>query len=465
MMYNERGARLLITLDDIEPQIWRRVEVPLAMSLKGLHDVIQAVMLFEDYHLFEFEADGRFYDVPDPAEDFGRKTYAAKNIRIRTLIDRGITTFAYTYDFGDNWRHTVVVESVEDADPRRCCMDGCELLSAKPFRAWDILMPHKFNESRRHKIAKQKFKVTNWPAYNESLRRRGDLTVWISDEALCLWSASRRTSRGGQPKYSDLAITMCLTLRIAFDLPLRQTQGLMRSVATLMGVDIAVPDFSTLSRRGKGLVLPPVRRPTASPGPVHLVVDSTGLKVFGEGEWLENKHKVKVKRKRWRKLHLGLDLISGEIICSQLTTDDVGDPTVLPDLLDQVENPVSRFLADGAYDGAPTRELLADRLGEIVEVIIPPPRTAVESPQSEQSPTMRDRHIAEIKTKGRIAWQKSSGYNQRSRVETQMGRWKAVTGPNLKSRHLDNQITEANIAVRVLNRMTELGRPEFRRVA
>ncbi|MBO9463580.1 MULTISPECIES: plasmid pRiA4b ORF-3 family protein [Alphaproteobacteria] len=117
MMQNEQIARLHIKLDDIEPRIWRRVEVPLAMSLKGLHDVIQAVMLFEDYHLFEFEAGGRHYDVPDPAEDYGRKTYAAKNARIRTLIDRGITTFAYTYDFGDNWRHTVVVESVEAADP------------------------------------------------------------------------------------------------------------------------------------------------------------------------------------------------------------------------------------------------------------------------------------------------------------------------------------------------------------
>ncbi|WP_420337054.1 plasmid pRiA4b ORF-3 family protein [Roseibium sp.] len=118
MIQNEGIARLLITLDDIEPQIWRRVEVPLAMSLKGLHDLIQAVMLFEDYHLFEFEAGGRYYDVPDPTEDFGRKTYAAKNIRIRTLIGRGITTFAYTYDFGDNWRHTVVVEAVEDANTK-----------------------------------------------------------------------------------------------------------------------------------------------------------------------------------------------------------------------------------------------------------------------------------------------------------------------------------------------------------
>ncbi|CTQ63491.1 Plasmid pRiA4b ORF-3-like protein [Roseibium album] len=116
-MQNEQNARLLIKLDDIEPLIWRRVEVPLAMSLKGLHDVIQAVMLFEDFHLFEFEAGDRFYDVRDTAEDFGHKTYAAKNVRIRTLIDRGITTFAYIYDFGDNWRHTLIVEAVEDADP------------------------------------------------------------------------------------------------------------------------------------------------------------------------------------------------------------------------------------------------------------------------------------------------------------------------------------------------------------
>ncbi len=190
----------------------------------------------------------------------------------------------------------------------------------------------------------------------------------------------------------------------------------MRSIAKLMGVDIAVPDFSTLSRRGKGLVLPSARRRTESCVPVHLVVDSTGLKVFGEGEWLENKHKVKVKRKRWRKLHLGLDLVSGEIICSELTTDDVGDPTALPCLLDQIDSSVTRFIADGAYDGAPTRDLLAARLGEIVEVIIPPPRTAVQSHQSAHNPTVRDCHITEIEAKGRMAWQKSTGYNQRSRV-------------------------------------------------
>ncbi|WP_370091364.1 IS5 family transposase [Rhizobium leguminosarum] len=155
-------------------------------------------------------------------------------------------------------------------------------------------MPHKFNADRRDKIAKQKFKVTNWAAYNESLRQRGDLTVWVSDEALALWTAPRRRSRGGQPKYSDLAITLCLTLRVVYGLALRQTQGLMRSVAALMEFDIAVPDFSTLSRRSKGLALPSTKSGARASGPVYLVVDSTGLKVFGEGEWLENKHTIKV---------------------------------------------------------------------------------------------------------------------------------------------------------------------------
>ncbi|WP_237352792.1 IS5 family transposase [Rhizobium leguminosarum] len=288
-------------------------------------------------------------------------------------------------------------------------------------------MPHTFNADRRDKIAKQKYQVTNWPAYNESLRQRGDLTIWVKDEALSLWTARRRRSRGGQPKYSDLAITLCLTLRVVYGLALRQTQGLMRSVAALMGFDIAVPDFSTLSRRSKGLALPSTKSRATTSGPVHLVVDSTGLKVFGEGEWLENKHKTKTKRKRWRKLHLGLNLVSGEIVCSDLTVDDVGDPTALPGLLDQIGGAVEKFIADGAYDGTPTRDLLATRFGEIVEVIIPPPKTAVASPQSVLVPSVRDRHIAEIQTKGRMAWQKSAGDNKRSRAD-QMGRWKAVIG-------------------------------------
>lgn len=161
-----------------------------------------------------------------------------------------------------------------------------------------------------------------------------------------------------------------------------------------------MPDFSTLSRRSKRLVLPSVRRHAASTEPVYLVVDSMGLKVFSGREWLENTHKT------WRKLHLGLDLVSGMIICADLTTDDIGDPTALPGLLDQISGPAIKFIADGAYDEAPTRNLLDTRFDANLEVIIPPPKTAVLSPQAGRNPSVRDRHIAQIQTCGRLNWQK-----------------------------------------------------------
>jgi hypothetical protein len=196
-----------------------------------------------------------------------------------------------------------------------------------------------------------------------------------------------------------------------------------------------------------------------------LVVDSTGLKIFGEGDWLEETHKTKAKRKSWRKLHLGPDLVSGQIVCSDLTTDDIGDPTALPSLLDQTDRPVDLFLADGAHDGEPTVAALTERLSSAIKATIPPPKNAVLSPAASRNPSIRDRHIAEIKADGRMAWQKSSRYNQRSRIETQIGRWKAVIGHKLKARSFGNQKTETKIGVRILNQMTELGRPKFERTA
>lgn len=205
-------------------------------------------------------------------------------------------------------------------------------------------MPHKFNGRCRHKFAKKRYRVTNWREYNDSLRGRGDLTIWITGDAQQKWAAARRKSRGGQPRYSDLAIAMCLTIGMVYKLPLRQTQGLMRSISKLMQLEVFVPDFSTLSRRGHGLFLPATPKAKRT-DPVHLTIDSTGLKIFGEDEWLENKHKTKAKRKKWRKLHIGLDLVTGKIICSDLTKDNVADTTALPRLLDQIDTPVSHFLA------------------------------------------------------------------------------------------------------------------------
>jgi Transposase DDE domain len=146
---------------------------------------------------------------------------------------------------------------------------------------------------------------------------------------------------------------MCLTLRMVFKQPLRQTQGLMRSIAGLLGVEVAVPHFTTLSRRGSGLSLS-AKVLSKIAEPVHLVVDSTGLKIFGEGDWLEQRHKTKRKRRSWRKLHLGLDLVSGQIVCSDLTADDIGDRTALASLLDQIDGPVEMFIANIAYNREPT---------------------------------------------------------------------------------------------------------------
>lgn len=200
-------------------------------------------------------------------------------------------------------------------------------------------MPHKFNSSRRHKFDKKRYKVTNWHEYNESLRQRGDVTIWLSPEVEDAWCADRRKTPGGQPLYSDLAITACLTLGMIYKQPLRQTEGLVRSLLRLMGLDIQVPHYSTFSRCGSGLIEPAKPKLKRS-GPIQLVVDSTGLKIIGEGKWLHKKHKTKAKRKSWRKLHLGLDLTTGEIVCADLTKDDVGDPTALPELFDQIDAPV-----------------------------------------------------------------------------------------------------------------------------
>lgn len=321
-------------------------------------------------------------------------------------------------------------------------------------------MPHKFNADRRGKIPQQKHQVTNWAEYNESLRRRGDLTVWISEEALTLWSSPRRRKPGGQPVYSDLAIETCLTLGMVFRQPLRQTQGLMCLIAKLLGVEIAVPSFSTLSRRGNGLILR-VQPQTNGQAGIQLVVDGTGLKIHDPGEWLEERHKPKRKRRSWRILHLGLDLVSGENVCSDLTTDSVGDSAALPSLLDQIDGPVDQFLADGAFDGDPTCDRLLERFGEGIEIAIPPPKNSMPSSDADRNPTIRDRQIIEIKAFGRLAWQKTSGDNQRSRGDTLMGRWKAAIGPKLKARSFENQKAEAKLGVRVLNWMTELGRPSF----
>jgi len=313
-------------------------------------------------------------------------------------------------------------------------------------------MPYKFNESRRHKIPKARYRVTNWPEYDAALVRRGSLTVWFTEEAVAAWHAPATGERGGQPVYSAIAIETGLALRLVFHQPLRQTEGLLRSIADRLGIDIAIPDHTTLSRRGGGLTILPKRIDRAEP--LHLLVDSTGLKIYGEGEWLDQKHGTR-SRRRWRKLHLGVDADTHEIVAVELTPDDVGDVTEIPDLLDQIDADIASMTADGAYDGEAVYDAVAERHPSAT-VIIPPRATSV---ASETTATQRDRHLTIIDEHGRMGWQRRSGYNRRSLVETAMFRYKTIIGRRLQARTLSNQKTEAKIGCNVLNRMSGLGMP------
>jgi Transposase DDE domain len=259
-------------------------------------------------------------------------------------------------------------------------------------------MPYKFNESRRHKIPKARYRVTNWPEYDAALVRRGSISIWCTEEAVAAWRAPATGARGGQLIYSAIAIETALALRLVFYQPLRQTEGLLRSIADVLEINVAIPDHTTLSRRGGGLTILP--KQIDRDEPLHLLVDSTGLKIYGEGEWLDQKHGIR-SRRRWRKLHLGMDANTHEIAAVELTPDDVGDITEIPNLLDQIDADVASMTADGAYDGEAVYDAVAERHPE-ASIIIPPRATAV---AAETTATQRDLHIAMIEKHGRMGWQ------------------------------------------------------------
>jgi hypothetical protein len=291
--------------------------------------------------------------------------------------------------------------------------------------------------------------------------KRGSLTVWFTDEAIAAWKAAPRTTPGGQPHYSDLAMTTALTLRAVFHLALRQAEGLIGSVLQRLGVDLPVPDFSTLSRRAQRLELPAQTR--AAGGPIHLLVDSSGLKLGGPGEWLVEKHGTR-KRRSWRKLHIGFDAVTGRIVASLLTDRDVDDASQVDPLLDQITEPVEVFMGDGGYDRTNVYTALDERHPDVM-VIVPPRADAVLSATADTNPTQRDRHIQAITGKGRMAWQRDSGYNERARVEGQCARWKQVIGDGLRFHSDEARATEVAVAASVLNRMLDLGCPSSVRVA
>ncbi|WP_342701551.1 IS5-like element ISEcl3 family transposase (plasmid) [Enterobacter asburiae] len=307
-------------------------------------------------------------------------------------------------------------------------------------------------------MAKQKFKITNWSTYNSALRQRGSLTVWLDESAIAAWTDSAQPEGRGRPlHYTDMAIYTVLMMKRVFNLPLRALQGFVDSVFTLMALPLRCPDYSLVSKRAKCVNIS-IKTPTR--GEIsHLVIDATGLKVFGEGEWKVRQHGAD-KRRVWRKLHLAADSATHEIICADLSLSGTTDAQALPELINQTHRKIREASADGAYD---TRYCHDALLRKKIRPLIPPRSGAQYWPDKyhERNHAVANQHLSG----GNDVWKKKVSYHRRSIAETAMFRIKSLLGGHLSLRDYDAQVGEAMAMVKALNRMTLLGMPHSIRIA
>jgi hypothetical protein len=308
------------------------------------------------------------------------------------------------------------------------------------------------------KPAPARYRTTNWSEYNAALRRRGSLLVWLDREME--WSAPKRGRVGRPETFSDAAIQFCLSIKVLFGLALRQTIGMVGSLLRLAGLDWPVPDYSTLSRRQSTVTIQiPCRR---SDGNLNLLVDSTGVKMRGDGEWQVRRHGP-CRGRQWRKVHLAMDVVTGDIRAVEFTSSQQGDSPVLPDLLAQIpaDQPIGTVTADGAYDTRTCHSAIAERGGTAV---IPIRRNG--RPWKEDGPAARARNeiLRASRHFGRAFWKRLTGYHARSRIEAQMRRLKGF-GERIASRHPDRQTAEIHTRIALMNRFSALGRAEVVRLA
>jgi hypothetical protein len=308
---------------------------------------------------------------------------------------------------------------------------------------------------------KDKYRIRNWRQYNQSLVNRGSVTFWFDEAAIARWYSVERSDKPGRPEtYSDDAIRCGLLIKAVFRTALRALQGFIGSIIKILGLDLVCPHYSVFSRRAKGLQIP-LRRLLKPGEKLNVVFDSTGLKVFGEGEWKVRKHGYS-KRRTWRKVHVGMCADSGQVVVSAMTSNNVSDDEAMIHMMGALEGiPLGDVLGDGAYDTIDCREAVHDLGGRQV---IPPDKNAKEQKRG-RIPALKERdeairRIQELGSDGRSLWKKEVGYHQRSRVETLMFRYKTVLGERLTARREWTQATEVSIKLDALNRMTELGMPQ-----
>ena len=320
-------------------------------------------------------------------------------------------------------------------------------------------MPKQKQTQSRHK---ELYRVKNWSEYEKALVQRGSITFWLSEDLEKTWLYIGEKQRGSQFDYSDKAIEIMLTLKEVFHLTNRGVEGFVRSLFQMMNIDLSVPDHSTLSKRGKTLK---VKLPKKASGSLNLVLDSTGLKIYGEGEWKVRKHGYS-KRRTWRKLHLGADPENGEIQAVLLTENSVTDDAAVKGLLEQIEQTLLACAADGAYDKRKVYDALNQHSPD-VRILIPPRKNARiwQHGNSKAERLKRDENLRYIRKHGRQQWKDDSGYHMRSLSETAMFRLKTIFGGELSARLLETQTTQTLIRCLALNKMTHLGMPDSYPVA
>ncbi|WP_316355554.1 IS5 family transposase [Candidatus Neptunichlamydia sp. REUL1] len=309
------------------------------------------------------------------------------------------------------------------------------------------------------------YRIRNWKQYNTSLKNRGSITFWFSPEVIEKWYSNENLGSRGRPKfYSDDAILCALMIRAVFHCKLRQLQGFIESLIAILGLNLNCPHYSVFSRRARHLKIP-LKRPLKPGESLNVIFDSTGLKVFGEGEWKTRKHGYS-KRRTWRKLHVGMCVDSNEIVIGALSSNNVTDDAAMVEMMDCLDDfSLGDVYGDGAYDTIDCRMAVDDRGGRPV---IPPPNNA-RLHKKDPAPCLAQRNTAieEIRRggeDGRKLWKEKVGYHKRSLVETFMFRFKTIVGDKLRSRTWANQFTESMIKLQALNCMTELGMPDSYKV-
>jgi len=320
-------------------------------------------------------------------------------------------------------------------------------------------MPKHITTHSRPKIL---YRVKNWSEYDKALVQRGSIIFWLSDDFEKTWLYTGEKQRGSQFDYSEQAIVVMLTVKEVFHLTNRGVEGFVRSLFRMMKINLPVPDHSTLSKRGKELK---VKLPKKTGQSLNIVMDSTGLKIYGEGEWRVRMHGVS-KRRTWRKLHVGVNPDDGEIQAVLLTDNSVSDDTAVTVLLEQIEQEIIKFAADGAYDKRKVYNSLNSHSPDVT-IVIPPRKNAHiwKHGNTKAERLKRDENLRSIRKHGRKEWKKESGYHKRSLAETTMFRLKTIFGHKLSARLLETQTTQAVVCCVALNKMTHLGMPQSYKVA